>query len=107
MNAKQEFNKLLVTTSDVNNETRIPNNNVIAKFFIVPVPRRYSTIEAIIVVIFPSRIAQSDFLKPDLTDAGIRFPLLYSSLIHSNIITFPSTAIPKLKIIPAILGSVS
>ena len=60
-----------------------------------------------IVVMLPSRIAQRDFEKPDLTDAGIFLPDLYSSFILSNIITFASTAIPKLSMIPAILGSVN
>ena len=65
-------------------------------------------IDAIKVVIFASKIVTTDLLNPK-SNAWILFPkfLFNSSFILSNINTFASTAIPTVKIIPAIPGRVS
>ena len=74
---------------------------------IVPVPKIPSTIAAIIVVILPSIIAESAFLKPFPIAERTDLPRPISSLIRVNIITFASTAIPIESTIPAIPGRVS
>src|SRR6056297_198124 len=91
------------TNSAVNIELTIPTARVLAKPCTGPDPNCESTRAAINVVILASIIVQKALRKPAFTDASGVFPRRYSSLIRSNIITFASTAIPTVKIIPAIL----
>ena len=88
-------------------ESMIPRIRVLAKPLTVPVPIRRSTIPAIIVVTFPSMIAERALSKPSLTADLTVFPAPISSLIRVNMITFASTAIPIDRMIPAIPGNVS
>ena len=58
------------------------------------------------VVMFESMIAQKALLKPVFIEDGLSFPRRRSSLMRSKMITFASTAIPIVRIIPAIVGNV-
>src|SRR5690625_6993156 len=57
------------------------------------VPKIKKTTAASIVVIFASSIVISEFFNPTSNDAFTDFPLINSSLIRSNVMTFASTAI--------------
>ena len=83
-------------------------DNVTANPFTGPDPKINKIIEAMSVVMFASKIVTTDLLKPK-SNACILFPIFFliSSLILSKIKTFASTAIPTVKIIPAIPGKVS
>ena len=93
----------------VNKEVAIPIINVKAKPLIGPVPKTYKIIPVNKVVIFASIIAdKAPFkLNPSETDCFKPLPLDKLSLILSNIITFASTDIPIVSIIPAIPGNVN
>jgi len=56
---------------------------------------------------FESNIAEKDLENPPSMEALIVLPVSISSLILSNIRTLASTAIPIVKIIPAIPGKVN
>ena len=81
--------------------------NVIAKPFTGPDPKANKIIAAIKVVIFASRTVILAFAYPESNAWIIDFSVFNSSLILSNIRTFASTAIPTVKIIPAIPGKVN
>ena len=59
------------------------------------------------VVMFASMIVQKAFLKPAFTEASGDFPVRCSSLIRSKIITLASTAIPTVRMRPAMLVRVN
>ena len=71
-----------------------------------PDPKINRIIAAIIVVMFASKIVIFDFEYPLSKAIRLFFSLLVSSFILSKIKTFASTAIPTVKIIPAIPGRV-
>ncbi len=84
----------------------IPQHKTIAKPLIGPEPNWYKISAARIVVTFASIIVVIALEKP-LSTADLDFlPFSNSSLILSKIITFASTAIPTVKINPAIPGNV-
>ena len=85
----------------------IPSIRVMENPLIVPLPIKYSTRPAISVVMLPSRIADNALLKPLLMAFSTFLPAASSSLILAKIITFASTAIPTVRMIPAIPGKVS
>ena len=58
------------------------------------------------VVMFESIIAEKACSKPAFMEASLVLPSLSSSFILSKTTTLASTAIPMVKIIPAILGKV-
>ena len=98
--------KCLEIKYEANNVVNKPIESVTAKPFIGPVPNINNIIDAISVVIFASNMVTIDFLKP-ISKACILFLSSFnSSLILSKIRTFASTAIPTVKIIPAIPGKV-
>ena len=84
----------------------IPIPNVREKPLIGPEPIKNKITAAISVVIFASRIAVLDFVYPLSKAKKLFFSFFNSSFILSNIKTFASTAIPTVKIIPAIPGNV-
>ena len=96
-----------MTTSAVNMERIIPIISVYANPFTVPEPNPIRTIAAINVVILPSKIADIALWKPFFVAVITDFPDAISSRIRAKMITFASTAIPILKIIPAIPGNVN
>ena len=71
-----------------------------------PDPKINRIIAAIIVVMFASKIVIFDFEYPLSKAIKLFFSLVVSSYILSKIKTFASTAIPTVKIIPAIPGRV-
>ena len=91
----------------MNSVVNIPIPRVTAKPFIGPDPRKNKIIAAISVVIFASKIVVLDFVYPASKAIIGFFSFLVSSLIRSKIKTFASTAIPTVKIIPAIPGKVN
>ena len=93
-------------TSAVNMDTTIPIASVCANPFTVPEPLNHRTAAAIRVVTLPSTIADIAFWNPALSDDFTVFPFAISSRTRAKIITFASTAIPILKMIPAIPGRV-
>ncbi len=90
-----------------NNEVRIPMINVVAKPRIGPVPKAYRIIPVSNVVTFASMMALFEFLYPSTSAALNPLPRRISSRIRSKISTLASTAIPIVKTIPAIPGSVN
>jgi hypothetical protein len=82
-----------------------PMKSVCAKLFIGPVPKKNSIAAAIKVVILQSISAGRALEKPDSIDVLKVLPAFNSSFILSKIITFASTAIPIVSIIPAMPGS--
>ena len=102
------INKRVINTA-VNNEVAIPIINVNAKPLIGPDPKTYKIIPVKSVVMFASIIADKAPLteNPSSTDCFKPFFLNKLSLILSKIITFASTDIPIVKIIPAIPGNVN
>ena len=58
------------------------------------------------VVTFPSTIADNALLKPSFTLERMVLPVPISSWIRVNMMTFASTAIPTDRMIPAIPGRV-
>ena len=88
-------------------ESTIPIIRVYANPLTVPEPSAISTNAAMIVVMLPSRMADIAFLKPIFIEELTVLPVAISSRIRAKIMTFASTAIPILKMIPAIPGSVS
>ena len=105
--SQNAFKRSLVITRAVNIERMIPRISVLANPFTVPDPIRRSTTPAMIVVIFPSKIAENAFPKPFFIAVLTVFPSAISSLIRVKMMTFASTAIPIESRIPAIPGSVS
>ena len=99
--------KILVTTIAVNIDDITPIDSVTANPLIGPVPKINNIIDAIKVVIFASAIVEKAFLYPSSIEANGVEPLATSSFILSKIKTFASTAIPTVKIIPAIPGNVN
>jgi len=85
---------------------KIPIPKVNEKPLIGPEPIKNKIIAANKVVMFASRIAVLDFEYPLSKAIKLFFSFLSSSLILSKIKTFASTAIPTVKIIPAIPGKV-
>ena len=83
-----------------------PKDSVIEKPLIGPEPNANSKTAAIKVVIFASRTVILAFEYPESKACIEDFSVFNSSLILSNIKTFASTAIPTVKIIPAIPGKV-
>ena len=83
-----------------------PMESVTANPLIGPEPNINNMTEAIKVVIFASKIVTIDFLKPKSKACIFEFSFLNSSFIRSKIKTFASTAIPTVKITPAIPGKV-
>ena len=59
-----------------------------------------------IVVIFPSKMAEKALEKPFLIAVFVVLPSPISSLIRVKMMTFASTAIPIPRMIPAIPGRV-
>jgi hypothetical protein len=59
------------------------------------------------VVMFASNIVQRAFRKPAFMAASGDFPARYSSLIRSKMMTFASTAMPTVRMMPAMLVRVS
>ena len=95
----------LVHIMAVNIDVTIPTDRVIAKPFTGPVPIRYKIKAAISVVTFASKIVTKALEKPSLIAVcGSLF--FSSSRILENIKTLASTAMPTVKTIPAIPGSV-
>ena len=95
----------LVHIIAVNIDVTIPTDKVIAKPFTGPVPMKYKINAVNKVVILASKIVTNALEKPSrIADCGSLF--FNSSLILENIKTFASTAIPTVKTIPAIPGSV-
>ena len=90
----------------MNIEVKIPIDNVTAKPLTGPEPRPNNIIAAISVVMFASTIVLKASLYPVSIVAIGERPCLTSSLILSKIYTFACTAIPIVKTIPAIPGSV-
>ena len=80
---------------------------VIANPFTGPEPNANKIIAAINVVMLASRTVILALTYPVSKAWIIDFSVLSSSLILSNIYTFAATAIPTVKIIPAIPGSVN
>ena len=85
---------------------KIPTPKVKENPFIGPDPIKNKIIAAIKVVMFASKIVIFDFEYPLSKAIRLFFSLLISSFILSKIKTFASTAIPTVKIMPAIPGSV-
>ena len=90
-----------------NNVVINPTDRVTANPLMGPEPNTNNIIDAIRVVIFASSIVTIDFLKPKSKACILEFSFLVSSLIRSNIRTLASTAIPTVKIMPAIPGKVN
>ena len=82
-----------------------PTDKVIAKPFTGPVPMKYKINAVIKVVTLASNMVTNALEKPSrIALCGSLF--FNSSLILENIRTFASTAMPTVKTIPAIPGSV-
>ena len=71
-----------------------------------PEPIKNKIVAAIKVVMLASSIVVLDFVYPESKAIIVLFSLRNSSLILSNIKTFASTAMPTVKIIPAMPGNV-
>src|SRR6185437_6885604 len=82
-----------------------PITSVVAKPFTGPVPKINRKRQETIVVTCVSTMVHQAFPKPAATAAGIVLPALSSSRILSKIRTLESTAIPTVRIIPAMPGS--
>lgn len=90
----------------VNIEDKIPIVRVTAKPLITPCPNMYRKKAAIRVVRLESRMVAKAWVKPCLIAyCGVEF-IFSSSLIRSKIRTFVSTAMPRVRMIPAIPGMV-
>ena len=102
------INKRVINTA-VNKEVAIPIINVNAKPLMGPVPKTYKIIPVKSVVMFASIIAdKAPFTEnPSSTDCFKPFFLNKLSFILSKIITFASTDIPMVNMIPAIPGNVN
>ena len=98
---------VLVINTAENIELTIPIIRVKAKPWIGPDATAPNTKAAMNVVKFASTIATNAFSYPLCTASCGLFWAFISSLILSNIITFASTDIPIVSIIPAIPGSVN
>ena len=85
---------------------KIPTPKVTEKPFTGPDPIKNKMNAAIRVVMFASKIVVLDFVYPASKAIIGFFSFLVSSFIRSKIKTFASTAIPTVKIIPAIPGKV-
>ena len=88
----------------VNIEVAIPIIKVTEKPLIGPLPNENKARAANNVVKLASIIVEIALWKPASIASTIFLPALNSSLILSKIKTFASTAIPTVRIIPAILG---
>ena len=100
------LNIVLEVKIAVNILVKIPQHKTIAKPLIGPEPNWYKISAAKIVVTLASTIVVIALEKP-LSTADFDFlPFSNSSLILSKIITLASTAIPTVKIKPAIPGNV-
>ena len=103
---KNKRKRVRVTNKDVKRLESKPIVKVTANPLIGPEPNWKSMKAAIRVVELESIIALKALLKPFEMAACIGLPFAISSRILSLIRTFASTAIPRVKIIPAIPGSV-
>ena len=83
-----------------------PKDKVIEKPLIGPDPKIKSNNAAISVVIFASRMVAIALSNPFFTARNVLESFLNSSLILSKTKTLASTAMPIVKTIPAIPGSV-
>ena len=92
---------------EVNKLIKTPIPSVAANPLTKLVPNKNKTKQLTKVVIWPSIIEELALWKPLSIDLIRVFPFLSSSLILSKIKTFASTAIPILKINPAIPGNVN
>ena len=99
-------NIVLVIKIAVNMEQIIPMLSVVAKPLIGPEPIKDNTNAVNKVVKLASKIVIKALSYPEFIDAKIDFPILFSSLIRSKIITLASTVIPIVNNNPAIPGSV-
>ena len=84
----------------------IPIPSVTAKPFIGPEPKTNKSKDAINVVILASKIVDKALSKPFYIVSYTFLFFKFSSFILSKIKTLASTAIPMVKTIPAIPGSV-
>ncbi len=100
-------NNKRVTVMAVNILTNIPKHKVTANPRIDPVPNQNNTTVAIKVLTFESIIVEKALSNPPSIAAFKLCPRRRSSSIRSKIITFASTAIPMVKINPAIPGNVN
>ena len=91
----------------VNNEVKIPIHKVTAKPLTGPDPIANKTTPTIKVVKLESIIVAKAYSNPRKILALGYMPNRISSRMRSKIKTFASTAMPKVKTIPAIPGSVS
>ena len=101
-----KLNSNLVPNTEVIKLTRIDSNNIVAKPLTLLVPKINSTIAAITVVNWESKIVQSDWRAPSRYAFLSGYPARTSSLILSYIIILASTAIPTPRIKAAIPGNV-
>ena len=95
------------TTRAVNIEDRMPTDKVTAKPWIGPLPICDRTTAAMKVVMLASSTARNALAKPARTAAAGDLPARNSSLMRSKMITLASTAMPTVRITPAMLGRVS
>ena len=84
-----------------------PRPRVTAKPLTGPVPNLNKAAAVINVVTLASMIVLMAFLKPAFNAVKGVLPFLSSSLILSKMMIFASTAMPMVRIMPAIPGSVS
>tara|TARA_B100001287_G_C22420454_1_gene406634 strand:+ start:244 stop:597 length:354 start_codon:yes stop_codon:yes gene_type:complete len=98
--------KVLEQLKEVNKLIKTPIPNVAENPFTKFVPKINNTIQLIKVVMCPSIIEEFALKKPLSIDLIRVFPFLSSSLTLSKIKIFASTAIPILRIKPAMPGRV-
>ena len=85
----------------------MPIDSVTANPLIAPVPTYIRMIAVISVVTFASNTAENARLYPRSTEVRRFLPPAISSRIRSNTRTFASTAMPMVRMMPAMPGSVS
>ena len=95
------------TKTAVNRFASKPATKVTANPRIGPVPKTNRKIAETMVVTWVSMIVTKALLKPKSTEDGMVLPSLISSRMRSKISTFESTAIPIVKMTPAMPGKVS
>ena len=91
----------------LNIETITPIARVNAKPLTMLVPQKYRITQVIIVVMFESKILVKALSNPELIAVKSVLPALNSSFVLSKIKILASTAIPILRIKPAIPARVS
>jgi hypothetical protein len=101
-------------TSNINLETKtavnmlavIPMMSVKANPRMGPVPNWKRKMAAMMVVTLASRMVRNAREKPDAIELKTLFPCASSSLMRSKTRTLASTAIPMVRMIPAMPGTV-